>query len=158
MPTALVIPVIDRSVRGLCAKPYPGHPKGCPNFRKKDGCPPAAPLFVDTYDLSKKVVAVWNVFDLAAHVDRMRLKHPDWSWAQLTCCLYWQGTARKSLRDAIKLATYELRWDRLGIETCPEAMGVDVTATMRSIGVELEWPPKTTTVQVALLATPKKGD
>jgi hypothetical protein len=38
--------------------------------------------------------------------------------------------------------------------TCPEACGVDVTATMASIGVALEWPPVSTAYQVALVGSP----
>jgi hypothetical protein len=30
-----------------------------------------------------------------------------------------------------------------GATDCPEAMGVNVTATMKNCGVELEWPLKT---------------
>lgn len=153
MPHAIVNPVIDESVRGLCAKPYPRHPKGCPNFGKRATCPPAVPLYQDMYDLERPVIAVWNVFDLEAHVERMQSKHPDWSQAQLECCLYWQGTARKVLRKKIHQAhgtKYEMR-----VETCPEAMGVNVTATMASIGVELEWPLVTRAVQVALLGCPR---
>lgn len=152
MPTAQVAPILDTSVRGLCTRRYHGHPKGCPNFNKKAGCPPGAPLFADVFDLGKPVIAVWNVFDLGAHVEKMRAKHPDWSWAQLTCCLYWQGTARKALREEIAAA---LRANPgTHAEACPEAMGVNVTATMASLGIVLEWPPVRHTVQVALLGFP----
>jgi len=34
-------------------------------------------------------------------------------------------------------------------------MGVDVTATMRSAGVELEWPPRKIAYQVYLVGVPK---
>ncbi len=44
-------PVIDYSVRRLCVKPYPNHKKGCPNFNKKEGCPPTADFFDKVYDL-----------------------------------------------------------------------------------------------------------
>jgi hypothetical protein len=154
MPHANVQPVIDYSVRGLCAKPYPRHPKGCPNHGRRETCPPAAPLFDVVYDLSRPVIAVWNVFDLEAHVAKMRAKHPGWSQAQLVNCLYWQGTARKQLRYMVSDAMVHARvHGGSGVtgETCPEAMGVNVTATMRLLGVDLEWPPVTKTVQVALL-------
>ena len=36
------------------------------------------------------------------------------------------------------------------VTTCPEAMGVDITSTMKSIGIELEWPPENFTYQIAL--------
>lgn len=36
----------------------------------------------------------------------------------------------------------------------PEACGVDVTATMKLIGIDLEWPPVNVAYQVALVGTP----
>jgi hypothetical protein len=38
----------------------------------------------------------------------------------------------------------------------PEAHGLNVTATMKSIGIELEWPPKTVTYQIALASVGEK--
>lgn len=92
-----VTPVIDYSVRNLCVNPYPGHPKGCPNFDKKKGCPPGAALYDQVYDLSKSVYAIINKFDFKAHTDRMRNLHPEWSERQVRCCLYWQKGARREL-------------------------------------------------------------
>lgn len=149
-----VIPVYDPAVRDLCCRRYPNHPHGCPNYGKKPGCPPAAPLLPDVLDLSKPVYAIWNVFDFKAHCDKMRQKHPTWSDRQVTNCLYWQGTARKQLREEICVFLDQhllgLDWVILG---CPEASGVNVTETMRSISIELEWPPKTITYQVVLVGS-----
>lgn len=147
MPFTRAIPVVNRAVRGLCTRPYPNHRKGCPNYDKKEGCPPGAPLFDAT--CKPEVIVVWNVFDFSAHVARMREAHPDWSQRQVECCLYWQGTARKHLRHEVKLALRE--HPGATVVMCPEAMGVDVTATMRSLGVDLEWPPERKAVQVAFL-------
>jgi hypothetical protein len=36
----------------------------------------------------------------------------------------------------------------------PEAAGVNITATMKSIGIDLEWPPKTVTYQVVVAGSP----
>ena len=141
------------SVQSLCAMPYPNHPKGCPNFRHKAGCPPGVELFDRVYDLEAPVFVVYNVFDLAAHVAAMRERHPSWTERQLACCLYWQPRARKSLAEEAKRFAREhpgLRLDR-----CPEARGVDVTETMRLAGVELEWPPRNKAIQVILAASPK---
>lgn len=127
-----VTPVISTRVRGLCVTPYPGHPKGCPNFGACDRCPPQAPLFPDVFDTARTVYALVNEFDLGMHVIKMRHKHPAWSYAQLTCVLYWQNTARKQLRQAIEavlpaLQGYAATW-------CPEGMGVDVTTTLAQVG------------------------
>jgi predicted metal-binding protein len=153
--------VLDRSVRGLCAKAYPGHPKGCPNLGRRATCPPQAPLFELTYDLSE-VWAIWNVFDFGAHVSRMRALHPTWSQRQVECCRYWQNGARKSLDREIHNFFVAYQTEPLGpnplpaVTRCPEAMGVDITKTMYALGVRLEWPPKNYAVQVALAARRNK--
>ena len=162
-----VTPVIDYSVRGLCCKSYPGHKDGCPNFNYKLGCPPGAKLFDKVFDLSQPVYAIYNVFDFKSHVEKMKAAHPDWSQAQLSCCLYWQNTARKQLTQELKyflithpdyhvaVAFYKGLDKDLGslikrvIPSPPEAMGVEVGKTMAGIGIEI-WPIVDTTYQIAL--------
>jgi predicted metal-binding protein len=148
-----VNPVSDYYVRQLCCKPYPGHPKGCPNFNHKEGCPPSADLFDHIYDLSKPVYAIVNIFDFKAHTDRMRELHPSWSERQVRCCLYWQAGARKQL--LIKIKDFLRSHRGYSIETCPEAMGVNVTETMKKAGLILEWPPETVAFQIALAGIKK---
>lgn len=154
-PAIEVVPRLDLHVRTICQRRYPGHPKGCPNWGKRHTCPPQAPLLGDLLDLDRPVYCLHNCFDLASHVARMRKRHPDWSERRLRCCLYWQGTARKQLRVKVD-AFLEKHPGHLTVFV-PEACGVDVTATMRSIGIELEWPPVSTVYQVALVGNPKKG-
>lgn len=170
-----VKPIIDYSVRGLCVKPYPGHPKGCPNFNHKDGCPPEAALFDEVFDITKPVYAIINRFDLKAHIDKMKMAHPDFTEAQLKCCLYWQNTARKQLTNEI----VRFMFDHLDyyvavagyrgldkdiksilrqhiIPSPPEAMGVNITETMKNVGIILEWPPETIAYQIALAGIKKQ--
>jgi len=144
----LVDPVLDSSVRALCLRPYPGHPKGCPNFGKKEGCPPGAPRFDWYFDMTQPVFGVVHEFDLAGHVDRMRSAHPSWSDRQLRCVRFWQSTARKAWKAGVN----EFLGSHPGYSAtaCPEAMGVNITETMRRIGVDLEWPPEKVARQVAL--------
>lgn len=151
-------PILQSSVRKLCTKPYHGHPKGCPNFGKRDICPPQAPFLDDFFDLNKKVLAVVVHFNLELHVSKLRAKHPKWSQRQLECCLYWQGTARKKLKKEIEYnLTRSALFDgyELGVTDCPEAMGVDVTATMKAKGIILEWPPKKIVRKIAFIGTVK---
>lgn len=154
MPYTNVMPVMDPEVRKLCPKRYPGHPKGCPNYGKKPGCPPQAPLLGDLLDLGRPIWCVWNAFDFGAHVERMKAKHPEWSARQLACCLYWQGAARKQLQEGIDYLLARVPPTANLVVKCPEACGVNVMATMKKLGVELEWPPKTVAYQVALVGTP----
>jgi hypothetical protein len=137
----------------LCAKPYDGHPKGCPNFGKRHTCPPQAKPFDLRYP--GRWFVIWTEFDLGAHTKRMRSKHPEWSERQVYCCYYWQGTARKQLREQCaeftRIGLGEFQGGRGDyIEYVPEAHGIDVTNTMKSIGIEMQWPPKTKTVHVAV--------
>lgn len=150
-----VAPVLDPTVRGLCCKPYDLHPRGCPNFGKRAACPPAAPLYSDAYDMARPVWAVVNEFDLGAHVERMRSAHPEWSDRQLRCVLYWQSGARRNLNNAIFAMRESVTFPAgCQVETCPEAMGVNVTATLAAEGIALEWPPVRIARQVALIAYP----
>lgn len=147
MPWSLVSPVVDHSVRALCARPYPGHKKGCPNIGKP-GCPPKHPLLEYMLDLAKPVFAIFNVFDLAEHVAKMRQKHPSWSERQLYNCLYWQPRARKALKCEIR----EFLREHVGavIIKSPEAAGLNVTATLAAAGIQLEWPPRIKAYQVVI--------
>ena len=159
MPFIEVKPIVDHTVRSICVRPYPGHPKGCPNFNKKHGCPPKAQLIENIIDLSKHVIAIYNVFDINKHIQNMRFKHPTWSERQLVCCLYWQGTARKQLKNEI--SKYIDHWKKdvknnIRIIECPESCGVNVTATMHRVGIELEWPPRIKAYQVVLAGVPIK--
>ena len=99
-------------------------------------------------DLAQPAFAVVHEFDIAAHFERMPAAHPTWSDRQLRCCLYWQGGARKIWKAGIK----EFLWSHPGHSavTCPEAMEVNVTMTIRLAGVELERPPVKVARQVAL--------
>lgn len=149
-----VYPIINRSIMGLCFKPYPGHPHGCPAAGKTDRCPPLAPDFDKAFDLSRPVYAVVNEFDLGAHATRMLAKHPKWSDRQCRCVLYWQGTARKQLKEKIEKVLANPALAGYGSTWCPEGMGVNVTETMKAAGVVLEWPPERIARQVAFIAVP----
>ena len=144
--------VIDQGMRGLCKKPYQNHKKGCPNFNKREDCPPKVPLIWEILNLEKPVYVIWNIFDFGGHTSRMSEKHPEWSERQVDCCLYWQGTARKQLRSEIETFT-RLKGVHT-VLTTPEACGINITETMKSIGINLEWPPKTVTYQVAIAGKP----
>lgn len=99
-------------------------------------------------DFARPFAIIWNRFDFGAHVARMKEKHPGWSERQLACCLYWQGTARKTL--GVEIAEFEREYPSYEVTCCPEGLGVNVTATMKSLGIELEWLPEQYAYQVAV--------
>ncbi len=143
-----------KSPRGLCVKAYYNHKKGCPNYNKKEGCPPCSLLFNEVYDPLKPVYAIYNIFDFKNHIERMKVKHLKWSQRQLECCLYWQGKARKQLRERIEI--FEAIFKEYVITNCPEGMGVNVTKTMKNVGIEIEWPPRNVTYQIAFAGQPRE--
>ena len=138
--------------KNLCTRAYYNHKYGCPNFNKKNGCPPSMKRFDEKYDITKNVYAIYNIFPFGDHVRRMKILHPEWSQRQAECCLYWQGKARKHLDEQICYFGLGFVGDVYGIERVPEAMGVNVTLTMADAGIMLEWPPKIVTYQIALVA------
>lgn len=151
----IVTPVIDRRVRSYCKLPYPGHAQGCPNFDRRAICPPQAPRFEELIDLDCPIYCIYYRFDLSDHVPRLRKSHPDWSERKLRCCLYWQGTARKQLK--IKCAFFRQDHPDYIILTCPEGNGVDIDATVKQIGIELQWPAIDYAYKIALAGVLREG-
>ena len=158
----LVRLVVDMEVRTLCCRAYPGHRRGCPNYRKRAGCPPDGPLIVELLDLTEATWAVWVEFDIAAHREKMLRAHPGWSRRQADCCLYWQGGVLKRLRREVENFRELVEQSPLDMPLktlyCPEAAGVNVTETMRRIGVELEWPPEKIVRKVAIVGKEARDD
>jgi hypothetical protein len=162
MPWSEAVPVLlDCRPEELCSRRYHGHARGCPNYGKRVTCPPQAALWTQRFIDQRRWFVIWNAFPFGEHIQKMRARHPDWSERQLANCLYWQGTARKQLRATIVEFARVLIDDGIPPKTnilhtsIPEAHGVNVTETMKSIGHDLEWPPKTVAYQVALAAIVK---
>jgi hypothetical protein len=114
-----------------------------------------APWLSHAFEMNQPFWLIVNRYPFGEHVEKMRSKHPDWTDRQLSCCLYWQGTARKQLDLLIKEFWVEHPGAR--VARCPEAMGLDVTATLKSVGVEIQWPPRDFALQVALAGTERLG-
>lgn len=142
--------ILEPAVLTLCRKPYPGHPRGCPNYAHRKSCPPDAPFLEEVLDMSRTVWVAWVDFNLEKQRQRMWAKHPKWSERQAECCLYWQGGVRKQLRDEME-AFVDNADAALMIIEVPEAHGVNVTETMWRVGVGLQWPPKIIVRKVGLI-------
>lgn len=139
---------INSKTREWCKLPYPNHPNGCPNFNKNPDCPPTCKFISDFIDLTKKVYFVIVKFDLQKHIISMMQKHPDWSCNQAKCCLYYQNTLRKALKDKI-LYTFSIK--EFNYTLVPEAMGVNVMLTLRNIRYDFEIKPVNFVNKVALI-------
>jgi len=145
---------LDNRVGKWCQCPYPGHPKGCPNYGKKSHkhCPPHAPNVAQFIDLSKPHWFIINKFNLEKHIENMRLKHPSWSERRLRCVLYWQTHVRRLLRDEIK--AFQQSHPNTVYTLLPEGMGVNVISTALKNGIDLEVKPKKIVTKIALIGAP----
>lgn len=128
--------VINEEAGEWCRLPYPGHKKGCPMFNKKPTCPPKIGHVGRNFDLSGPLYLVHSEFDLNADIERRRKNWPDATERQLRCVLYWQETSRDQMRQRAKLAVYNLNLNQVSF--CPEGMMVNVFATARLSGLQLD--------------------
>ena len=126
-----------KDINRLCQLPYPGHKKGCPNYNKKESCPPNNQRFDEMYNVDKTIWMVALQFDLKAHMDKLRLVHPNWSDRQLRCVLYWQSKLRKMLRSEVN-KFLEDKPD-LSVDYSPERREINVCKMMEAYGIPLEW-------------------
>ena len=145
-----ILVVDPKAQREWCLAPYPDHPRGCPNYGRKKGCPPHYPFISEIFDIRKPLCAVIVKFNLREHMDKMKKLHPEWSERQCRCCLYYQPTVNKKLREE---AESILREGKLGnkAEFGPEAAGMDMTATCHLAGIDLEWPPQKYVCKIAFI-------
>jgi len=147
--------IINLKAREWCQLPYPGHPKGCPNYDKSPKCPPQAPVVTDHFNLTKQHWFVVVKFNLAEHMTRMKTKHPEWTEKQCRCCLYWQNTVRKQLRIGIQ--QLQSKYPNIVSTLLPEAMGVNVMVTARKLGIPIEVKPTEFVHKIALVGYPKNN-
>lgn len=130
----------SRRVPYWCQLPYPGHPKGCPNFgQRPKNCSPQAPHVTKLFDFRKPMYLVWSEFDLAAHAARMKAKHPKWTERQCRCALYWQEGSKKQARERSEyFIKHVLQDDRYVAHHMAHAAGVQLYATCAAAGCPLE--------------------
>lgn len=139
----------------LCTLPYPGHSKGCPNFDKKDYCPPRVNFFPEVYEDQVYIAVVGLNFK--AYREMRKRQHPSWTERQQRNPLYWQGYLRKKLKDYAEEMLTKMTDKKYVIITNPEAMGVNLTETCRRCGLKLEWPPNNFVYKMYLIGTKKEN-
>lgn len=122
--------------RFWCKLPYPGHPKGCPNYGIKDHCPPKSLLISKIFNLNKPTYLVFSTFDLAAHMEKMKHKYPHWTERQLRNVYYWQNISRAQLKERMMVAIKLLGTNAHTFN--PESNGVNMYATAYHSGLKLE--------------------
>lgn len=145
---------VDYRSRDWCKLEYPGHKNGCPNFGLKTHlhCPPHCPKIEEYINLKKPIWMFICTFNLNKHVEQLRAKHPEWTDKQLYCCLYWQGTARKHLKNELEIfMKSRLDYPELTFTNLPEAMGINVFKTLKRLGIKIEKNPKSFVHKIALI-------
>lgn len=134
-----------------CRLPYDGHPKGCPMFGQRSGCPPEAPYFTELVDPPYYLII--KEFDLEAQAERMREHHPDWSEKMCRNSRYWQkGFIKELMAEA-----QEFLWqfpDGM-ILNRPEANGINLFETCALHGIELERNPQKVVRKMVLVGKKK---
>lgn len=99
--------VITDKTRLWCQLPYPDHPKGCPNFGKKD-CSPNVPIMWDLptkYDKYELRVLEFNLEEYAIQRRAQYEKEGKVkSEKQLRCSRYWQGTLKLAKERGFKIS------------------------------------------------------
>lgn len=130
-----------------CRLPYPNHPLGCPNFNKREGCPPKTEYFLDVFEPEVKI-AYLN-FNFEEYLNWRRGTHPDWTDRALRNPRHFQRHLDAVLRKNIK----SLKMSETLIPVYDsEAMGVNIHKTCSTAGIDLQWPPKDRMYRIALLA------
>ena len=136
------------SPRSMCVKCYKGHPKGCPNYNMRKDCPPNELMLDQVFDMDKDFYVIITTFVLKDHINKMKEKHPGWSESMLRNSRYWQGTNRKEHKQDIK--EFNLLYPNFSVTKSLEAMGTDVIATLKQIGIELKFPVEELVYRVSL--------
>lgn len=158
-------------VRDFCKRSYPGHPHGCPNYGKKETCPPHAERFMNVIKSipDGKYFLVYVNFDLEEQSRRMKEKNPHFTEKQSRNSRYWQSTVKKALREKIMSiynANKNQAWYIIGCgsgfstkkmsniqkNVCSmEAMGINVFSTLKLNEIPFEVKPKKYVTLVCLL-------
>jgi hypothetical protein len=133
--------ILTKRTKSWCRAPYPGHPKGCPNYWGKCFAGGKDQLILaDRFiDVNKPMYIVYNEFDLAAHMARMKEKHPTWSERQLRNIYYWQNRSHAQLNKLVIQALKDIYGQPHSIVVLSgEGNGVNLYATCAIHGLKLD--------------------
>jgi len=119
----------------LCVQPYHKHPKGCPNFGKRDYCPPKARPFLETHEKRNAILMI-AIFDFKEYIIQRIIEHPEWTNRQLLNQRYWQGHVKAYLTHKV-LGQRFYEWDEY-LDN-PEAKGINVQETLKQYKHKMTW-------------------
>ncbi len=144
------------SPRGLCVKKYHNHRRGCLKYGEKEICPPKIPMYDQVFDMSKDIYLIDTPFRIGDHYRKRRELQPTWTEYEIKNSRHWQNGVISQHEAEIE-KFYNI-YGREYIAITPEALGVDVTATLKEVGIYLEWPPEEITHRISFAAIPLRDD
>ena len=125
-----------KSVNYLCTQQYHKHKKGCPNFNRKQGCPPHIQHLSQQYDL-ESINMLLLKFPFRYYISLKQQDHPDWSLRQLSNQRHWQKHLKANLNEYWNNTKEEYPGYKV-IEN-PEGQGVNVEETLKLLNIDLDW-------------------
>lgn len=154
-----------------CLRPYPDHPKGCPNYNKNHLCPPNTPQLEDLIIDYDHFHLIYAEFDFAEYKKLRKQEQPNWTVNQVKCVLYWQNSVKKLLKEKIEQIIDPYLINNILILGCGsgmkikdykydiysmEAMGVNVFSTLKLNNINFEIRPKNKIILCCLLCSKKE--
>lgn len=152
-----------------CTLPYPNHLNGCPNYNKNPLCPPNTQMLDDKLDDYNNFYLIYAKFQLDEYVEEMRNRHPNWSYRQASCVLYWQGSVKRRIKDRLKSIfrknpnnEFYMFASGSGFKEVfgnqdkiysMEAAGIDVFKTLKNNDIEFELKPRNFILLINLLCS-----
>jgi predicted metal-binding protein len=126
-----------QEVYDMCRKPYYKHPKGCPNYGKKESCPPRVSHITEVFDLSTIHFLIMK-FDFAKYIAMRREARPHDTNRSLANQRHWQGHLRSQLRLEWQNSLQCVYPDYI-VREDPEALGVNVVSSLANHGIDFDW-------------------
>ncbi len=154
---------VSRELRDKwCRKPYAGYPNGCPNYGKRDSCPPKAACARKLVETYQHFYLVYAWFRIAEFAVRRQARFPKWTTKQLRNPRHWQAQLKRMLREyianlgigilglhSVVLGTGSGFWGAPSMEgAC-----INVFPTLRKAGIAHQVNPSSHITLVALIMT-----
>ena len=144
------VAIQDLKMIAFCRTPYPKHPRGCPNWNYKEGCPPQTKPFLNLYLPGVRVVIAQ--MDFGRYLTLKKQRHPDWTERALRNPLHWQGHLRAKLNMYVSSLEIPPGFE---IVDNPEAMGINIFETCHRADFVLERNPTLFVCKIKFLAKPR---
>ena len=153
-------------IEDLCYRPYPNHPKGCPNIDKCERLNIPNFEIIIEYGEYKFFYLIYAKFDFKQYKELRKEEHSNWSENQVKCVLYWQNSVKKLLSEFINMLTltkqdyilgcgYGLKIKFRKYVGSMENSCINVFSTCKLNGIKLEIRPKNIIYLVCLLCSKK---